>query len=493
MERYCGLGLRYFPLFFVYGLTSWAVWVESAIGFLPKRPSWTGPFTSVIGIILYLLLNWSYTTAVFVDPGSPSQSAGYSHLPTHNPPSASDSALTVKSTGSPRFCKKCQSRKPDRVHHCSTCRRCVLKMDHHCPWLATCVGLRNYKPFLLFLIYTTLFCGLDFAVAASWVYHELQVEGEYTESLTPINNVMLAVIAGIIGIVLAGFTSWHLSLAFRNATTIECLEKTRYLSPLRQEMRRQPPPNPHPGTQTYGQQLLDIHTNALPGITRPEEGEERLSPLENTAIPPPSSSSSPAQTSLQRNYSELERSRDRLRYEAYLDEQVSAALPNAFDLGWRRNLAHLFGPTPLLWLLPVCNTTGDGWNWEVSPKWVRKREEVRRERERESDYQRGGRPGAEQQPAGQERHYLAASRAPSSRADGGGAMSMTTLLASEDGDAYDTPSDDDDDDDDEAGTGQHGDQTKRTLLRKQHRTAPERQDPRAGAGVAAQWRAGDDW
>ena len=33
-----------------------------------------------------------------------------------------------------RFCDKCKAIKPDRAHHCSVCGRCVLKMDHHCPW-----------------------------------------------------------------------------------------------------------------------------------------------------------------------------------------------------------------------------------------------------------------------------------------------------------------------------------------------------------------------
>lgn len=39
--------------------------------------------------------------------------------------------------GSLRFCDKCLIIKPDRSHHCSVCGTCVLKMDHHCPWVCS--------------------------------------------------------------------------------------------------------------------------------------------------------------------------------------------------------------------------------------------------------------------------------------------------------------------------------------------------------------------
>uniref|UniRef100_A0A6G1SPL2 Palmitoyltransferase n=1 Tax=Aceria tosichella TaxID=561515 RepID=A0A6G1SPL2_9ACAR len=61
-------------------------------------------------------------------------------------------------TGGYRFCEKCNLIKPDRCHHCSICRVCVLKMDHHCPWINNCVSFTNYKFFVLFLGYTFALC-----------------------------------------------------------------------------------------------------------------------------------------------------------------------------------------------------------------------------------------------------------------------------------------------------------------------------------------------
>ncbi|OBR11750.1 Palmitoyltransferase [Colletotrichum higginsianum IMI 349063] len=404
VERCCCTFATYIPLVFVYGLTTWAVWVDVTIGSAPSKASWLGSASSFGALLLYGLLNWSYTTAVFTSPGSTTNDNGYSTLPTEAPPAAT--SFTVKSNGELRFCKKCQARKPDRAHHCSTCRRCVLKMDHHCPWLATCIGLKNHKAFLLFLIYTTLFCFYSFFVAGSWVYMEVINNTAYVETLMPINYVILSVIAGIIGIVVGAFTGWHILLASRGQTTIECLEKTRYLSPLKKQMQHQFVAQ-HSGEgiplPAYGQQLLDMHANALPGITRPEEGEEYRSQT---------GGSRPMHAS----YEEMERDRAKKRYEEYLDEQDSEKLPNAFDLGAKRNLLHLFGPKPMLWFVPVCNTTGDGWSWEPSPKWIMARERLAREREEQRAREINAGWGTEEPPTfmrdvptkpdGAGRHYL---------------------------------------------------------------------------------------
>ncbi|KAJ5257027.1 hypothetical protein N7478_013131 [Penicillium angulare] len=413
-ERYCCAIAGCFPLAFVYGLTTWAVWVEASLGVKGSENSIPSTFLS---LLLYIALNASYTYAVFTDPGSPlttrrgNDRHNYSALPVSEYPEFT--TYTVSSSGGSRFCKKCQCPKPDRAHHCSTCKRCVLKMDHHCPWLATCVGLYNYKAFLLFLIYTSLFCWVCFAVAGTWTWQEVLNDTVYMDNFLPINVVLLTILGGIIGLVLSGFTAWHISLAVRGTTTIECLEKTRYVSPLRKALSRPRPGNNQSGganehngdpsqesfahrLQGYGNQIIDAHANAIPGVTRAEEGEERLSPAPYGPGQGPGFHSStqnshsntnnltPAQQALSRSYAEMERQREHDRYQEYLNEEDSEKTPSAFDHGWRGNLAHLFGDRPLLWFIPVCTTTGDGWRWEPSQRFLEARERLRVNREQET-------------------------------------------------------------------------------------------------------------
>ena len=53
-----------------------------------------------------------------------------------------------------------QAWKPPRTHHDSVTGRCVLKFDHYCVWIINCVGLLNYKAFLLFLAYACVSSGM---------------------------------------------------------------------------------------------------------------------------------------------------------------------------------------------------------------------------------------------------------------------------------------------------------------------------------------------
>ena len=473
VERGCCLVATYFPLAFVYGLTTWAVSVEASIGYrttdtTPSVP-WLRRCLSLLGVLMYIMLNTSYTVAVFTDPGSPLKSSKkdtrggkYSVLPTTEPTidMRDVDMITVSSTGGARYCKKCQVPKPDRTHHCSTCKRCVFKMDHHCPWLATCLGLHNYKTFVLFLIYTSLFCWVCFISTAYWVWVELFESRQYLNQFAPVQVIILCVLAGIIGLVITGFTAWHIYLCARGQTTIECLEKTRYLAGVRRKVeqnrqeqqmhdrRGQSEGGISESLQRAGGQILEFHANAVPGVSRYEEGEEHSSPtptVRHTFPQTPARQShysdistdqdeSPAQQALRKNYSGYEADRERERYDEYLDDNEASKMPNAFDLGWRRNLQHVFGPSRWLWFLPVCNTTGDGWRWEVSQKWMIASEEAARRKERRlQDARANGQHRSSQSTQnhdGAGRHYADAqqnSYEDNAAPHGRGAMSMQTF------------------------------------------------------------------
>lgn len=77
----------------------------------------------------------------------------------------------ILSSGSPRkVCFTCHHIRPFRSYHCADCVACIRRFDHHCVWVDNCVGLKNQRPFIIFLATLTTALICYFFMFASFCY-----------------------------------------------------------------------------------------------------------------------------------------------------------------------------------------------------------------------------------------------------------------------------------------------------------------------------------
>mmetsp|Transcript_43435 Transcript_43435/g.53329 ORF Transcript_43435/g.53329 Transcript_43435/m.53329 type:complete len:472 (+) Transcript_43435:20-1435(+) len=140
-------------------------------------------------------------------------------------------------------CRTCKFLKVPRSKHCSICKNCVAKFDHHCPWINGCVGIGNYHYFINFLcvhwmtfLYGTYLNGkIVYTIVTknrllqqTFVNRATGQEFKATKRLVfqwLMGNhqtiMSLCIVAGVMGFVLLLFWGYHIYLAGTNCTTNE--------------------------------------------------------------------------------------------------------------------------------------------------------------------------------------------------------------------------------------------------------------------------------
>ncbi|KAF8509462.1 zf-DHHC-domain-containing protein [Hysterangium stoloniferum] len=119
-----------------------------------------------------------------------------------------------------RYCRRDEIIKPMRARHCRACDTCVLKYDHHCPWIGQCVGAFNQKFFVNFLQWSTIF--------TTFIFVSLLVRVVRTSARTdtpPINpqHIVFIVISAIFIIFIISLLATQVHLILYNMTTVEYL------------------------------------------------------------------------------------------------------------------------------------------------------------------------------------------------------------------------------------------------------------------------------
>ncbi|WVO13681.1 hypothetical protein L204_101302 [Cryptococcus depauperatus] len=120
-----------------------------------------------------------------------------------------------------RRCRKCDGPKPERTHHCSVCKRCVLLMDHHCPWINACVGLYNQRHFVLFMIWLSIACWLTAVLGYSRFIETFSYHPEWIAWTPTVAFIILWVLAVAIGFAVPILCGWHLYMVSNGETSIE--------------------------------------------------------------------------------------------------------------------------------------------------------------------------------------------------------------------------------------------------------------------------------
>merc|ERR1719324_2151609 len=132
-----------------------------------------------------------------------------------------------KRSGERRYCKWCAKYKPDRCHHCRVCRTCILKMDHHCPWIYNCVGFRNHKYFFLLLFYSATACNF---IAGSMLWSVMEAVASGTFFMELFLLLFGETLAAFLGVLVTVFLAFHIWLSCNAMTTIEWCEKSKKLA-----------------------------------------------------------------------------------------------------------------------------------------------------------------------------------------------------------------------------------------------------------------------
>ncbi|UJR22005.1 hypothetical protein I4U23_025072 [Adineta vaga] len=156
--------------------------------------SFYGTLNGLIICTLAFFAFLSHARAAYFDPGFVSLTKRITDSSDGKITDNSSSLLKSEEEGW-TVCNRCEINRPPRAHHCRICKRCVRRLDHHCPWVNNCVGEFNQKYFILFLFYI----GATSIYAIIFTIWALIVFPQKTESQI-IHSVVICVEACLFGI-----------------------------------------------------------------------------------------------------------------------------------------------------------------------------------------------------------------------------------------------------------------------------------------------------
>ncbi|XP_076985695.1 palmitoyltransferase ZDHHC3 isoform X2 [Tamandua tetradactyla] len=258
-------------------LVLYAEFVVLFVMLIPSRDYVYSVINGIVFNLLAFLALASHCRAMLTDPGA---------VPKGNATKEFIESLQLKPGQVVYKCPKCCSIKPDRAHHCSVCKRCIRKMDHHCPWVNNCVGENNQKYFVLFTMYIALISLHALIMVGFHFLHCFEEDWTKCSSFSPPTTVILLILLCFEGLLFLIFTS----VMFGTQVHSICTDETTI-----ERLKRKNQPRQRTGSwksvkETFGGNFSLNWFNPFSRPCQPESPSERelvqqvtsLSDMDNT-------------------------------------------------------------------------------------------------------------------------------------------------------------------------------------------------------------------
>lgn len=132
--------------------------------------------------------------------------------------------LRCVESGAVRCPYGCRRTTAARTKHCRKCGKCVVGFDHHCLWLNTCIGLRNYRTWVVFVSFLLAWFLVSCAISWHSLVRALYVDGRRLA----VGHRPAALLTGLgtfmISLWLLLLLSLHGYLWYRGMTTYEWIQ-----------------------------------------------------------------------------------------------------------------------------------------------------------------------------------------------------------------------------------------------------------------------------